>query len=282
MNYKHEVMVHGHRGWRAKFPENSIVGFIEATRLGADALELDVVVDANHQLIVSHDPFMHHEICVKPDGTAISPEEETLLNIYHMQNEDRLLFSNPPPPHPRFPDQNREIASPKPTLYQVVLAVNKFVDSIHSNVPLWNIEIKSQPDWDNLFHPKPAAYARFFLDEIRKLDLEKKCVVQCFDARVLNELNQIAPQLKLVYLSDDADMNIANKLSLLDFKPYGYSPNYKMVSNELVEYCRTEKIELLVWTVNDELDMRAMIDMGVTHIITDYPDRLMKLVGRKN
>ncbi|MBL0316049.1 MAG: hypothetical protein IPP69_09790 [Flavobacteriales bacterium] len=79
-----KIHVHGHRGWRGQYPENSVIAFTEAVKLGVDVLEMDVVLSADHQLIVSHDPFMHHEICTKPDGSAISASEEEKLNIYQM------------------------------------------------------------------------------------------------------------------------------------------------------------------------------------------------------
>jgi len=33
------------------------------------------------------------------------------------------------------------------------------------------------------------------------------------------------------------------------------------------------------WTVNEEADMKAMAALGVDGIISDYPDRLVKLFG---
>ncbi len=282
MSDHHDVIIHGHRGWRGSYPENSITGFIEATRLGVDALELDIVIDANHQIIVSHDPFMQHEICVKPDGSAITAEEEILLNIYRMQDAERLLYSNPPPVHPRFPDQKRVTSAVKPTLNEVVHAVTAFCDSIKRDIPLWNIEIKSQPDWDDIFHPQPREYVAYFLAQLRQLQLEDHCVVQSFDARILNEMHQQSPDVKLVYLSDAPEVSPEEKLSALGFKPFGYSPNFKLVTKETFDYCKKNDIELIVWTVNEESDMQAMIDLGVKHIITDYPERLMKLLKRKS
>lgn len=38
-------------------------------------------------------------------------------------------------------------------------------------------------------------------------------------------------------------------------------------------------LEVVVWTVNEEADMRRLIDMGVDGIITDYPDRLARVAG---
>ena len=35
-----------------------------------------------------------------------------------------------------------------------------------------------------------------------------------------------------------------------------------------------------VWTVNEEEDLRRMLAMGVDGIVTDYPDRLLRLMNR--
>ena len=52
------MQVHGHRGARAVFPENSLEGFRYAIDLGVDAIEMDVVVSRDDVVVVSHDPFL--------------------------------------------------------------------------------------------------------------------------------------------------------------------------------------------------------------------------------
>jgi glycerophosphoryl diester phosphodiesterase len=39
-------------------------------------------------------------------------------------------------------------------------------------------------------------------------------------------------------------------------------------------------MDVHVWTVNEEEDMRRLLDLGVDGIITDYPDRLLDVLGR--
>ena len=48
----------------------------------------------------------------------------------------------------------------------------------------------------------------------------------------------------------------------------------------MVTALRERDIETLVWTVNNESDMRHMIKLGVNGIITDYPDRLIALLDK--
>jgi len=48
-------MVVGHRGWPARFPDNTLAGFMAAASV-ADAVELDVRRSADGKLVLSHDP----------------------------------------------------------------------------------------------------------------------------------------------------------------------------------------------------------------------------------
>lgn len=56
----------GHRGAPRRFLENTLPSFEEALRLGADAVELDVHVTADGQVVVHHDPGLSRQ--VKPPG----------------------------------------------------------------------------------------------------------------------------------------------------------------------------------------------------------------------
>jgi glycerophosphoryl diester phosphodiesterase len=72
--------IYGHRGCRGNFPENSIIAFQEALKMGADGIELDIVVNAEKQLVISHEPYFKKEFCLTPDKKAIENEKE--FNIY--------------------------------------------------------------------------------------------------------------------------------------------------------------------------------------------------------
>jgi glycerophosphoryl diester phosphodiesterase len=47
--------LHGHRGARGLFPENTLEGFEHALALGVDVLEMDTVLSADQVLVVHHD-----------------------------------------------------------------------------------------------------------------------------------------------------------------------------------------------------------------------------------
>jgi len=51
----HRPLVLGHRGWRDRFPENTLASFQAALALGCDALELDVHLSRDREVVVLHD-----------------------------------------------------------------------------------------------------------------------------------------------------------------------------------------------------------------------------------
>lgn len=59
MNYwtqsKQNIFVAAHRGWRSKYPENTMAAFRAALELGVDQIETDVRVTADGELVLIHD-----------------------------------------------------------------------------------------------------------------------------------------------------------------------------------------------------------------------------------
>ena len=53
---------------------------------------------------------------------------------------------------------------------------------------------------------------------------------------------------------------------------------YSAARPELVEIFLKRAMGFWVWTVDEEAEMRAMIEMGVGGIITNWPDRLNKVL----
>jgi len=56
--------------------------------------------------------------------------------------------------------------------------------------------------------------------------------------------------------------------------------NRRVLQPQLLELAGAMNIQVQVWTVNEEADMKRLLDMGVQGILTDYPDRLLRLMGR--
>lgn len=53
---KNNVTLMGHRGWRGKYPENTMRGFREVMKLDIDGIEMDVHMTKDYHMVICHDP----------------------------------------------------------------------------------------------------------------------------------------------------------------------------------------------------------------------------------
>lgn len=262
----------GHRGCRGVMPENTIPAMLYAIDLGVTTLEMDAVVTKDKQVILSHDPFFNHEITTRPDGSFIKETEEKTLNIYQMTYEEVSRFDFGMKPHSKFPQQQK-IKAVKPRLKDVIDSAEAYTTAKRLPGKFYNIETKSQPSTDNIFHPEPAEFVELIMQVIKEKKIEKRTIIQSFDVRTLQYLHKRYPEIKTALLVEDAK-NFKENLLKLGFTPTIYSPYYERVDSSLVKQCKQTGIRIIPWTVNDVSQMKNLKDIGVDGIITDYPNLL--------
>lgn len=249
----------GHRGCRGLLPENSIQGFLKAIDLGVDAIELDIVMTKDQQLLVAHDPWFEHTISKAPKGTVNNFYQ---LSLSEIQQEPFGTL-----PHVEFPLQEK-IKVIRPTLSEVI----KTCLNYKPNIPpgFFVIEVKSQADWYNVYQAPVEQYARLLDQKISELGVGKFCMVQSFDPNFLNAFHNIRKDIPLGLLVEDS-MIPEDNLNKLTFKPAFYNPEDYMVSEYLLHFLHEEGIKCYAWTINDDRRKKELTSMGVDGIITDYP-----------
>jgi len=272
--YTPKFDVQGHRGCRGLRPENSIPAMLLALDSGVTTLEMDVVITLDKQIVLSHEPWMSASICLDAEGKELSPKDTLKHNIYKLTYEQVRQYDCGSKGNERFPEQLK-MASYKPLLKDVIVAVENHIKNHTKYEVDYNIEIKSDPKGDDKFHPKPEEFSKMVHDLIDEYLPMSRVVIQSFDFRVLKVWHTLYPEVRLAALVEDKKSFEAH-LKQLGFNPAIYSPYYKFVTPELVKQCREKKIRLIPWTVNDEREMLALKGMGVDGLITDYPDRAAK------
>ncbi len=262
----------GHRGCRGLMPENTWPAMRTALDLGVTTLEMDAVITSDGQVILSHEPFFNHEITTKPDGSAVTEEEERSLNIYSMTYEEVSRYDVGLKPHPRFPRQQK-MPAVKPRLSDLLDSVSLYMQHSKRPLPYFNIETKSQPATDNIYHPAPAAFIEALMAVIRDKGIEDRVIIQSFDFRTLQYLHNKYPAIRTAMLIEENDKrSLDEQLSALGFVPSIYSPAYSLVNAVLVKECHSRNMSVIPWTVNTKEKIRLLRQAGVDGIITDYPD----------
>jgi glycerophosphoryl diester phosphodiesterase len=271
-NHKKMVDIQGHRGCRGLLPENSMTAFEKAIELGVHTLELDVVISIDHQVVVSHEPFMNHEIAHDLQGNPILESEEKNFNLYQMTYDSIRQYDCGTKKHPRFPTQ-KKVNVVKPLLDDVI----QMAEIKAGNKIAYNIEIKRKPSYDDIYAPKADEFVRLVIEVVQKYKLGSRVNLQAFDLETLEEIKKQAPKMKLALLVDEnEDMNV--KLKQLSFTPEIMSPYYKLLTKENIQsFQRSKGMKVIPWTVNEAKDMQQLMDWNVDGIITDYPNILRNL-----
>lgn len=269
----------GHRGARGLMPENTIPAFRRALELGVTTLELDVVISADSQVVVSHEPWMSSTICTQPDGMPVPAERDTLYNLFAMSYAEIMQFDCGSRGHPDFPEQE-PVAAPKPLLRAVLQMAEAYVEE-HDRPPLfYNIETKSRPGWDGTYHPEPERFTELLYAVLEDEGVTDRATIQSFDPRTLRVARKLNPALSLALLVGHTGGTLEENVETLGFTPTIYSPDYRLVDRDLVDTAHVRGMELIPWTVNTRPDMERLQRLGVDGLITDYPDRARFLIER--
>jgi len=266
-----DLDIQGHRGARGLMPENTIPAFMRAIEEGVNTLELDVVITKDKQVLISHEPYMSGSICSKPDGTPVAGSEAKKLNIYEMTYSEVTAFDCGSRGNSRFPQQQKMKVA-KPLLKDLIEKVEAHLKANNLPAVAYNIELKSSPDRDNVYHPAINDFSDIVQGLLSQLLPANRYTIQCFDFRVLQYFHKTYPEVSLVALIENTKGVKAN-IQNLGFTPEVYSPYFKLIGKKDIDYCHEQGMKVIPWTVNSLKDMKKMVKRGVDGIITDYPDR---------
>ena len=262
----------GHRGCRGLLPENTIPAMLKAIDLGVTTLEMDIVFTKDGKAILSHEPFFNHEITTKPDGGYIDEKEEKNFNIYKMTYAEVSKYDVGLKLHPRFAQQEK-MKAVKPLLSNLIDSVEAYTKTSKRPLPWYNIETKTKPETDNIYHPTPAAFIDMLMKIINEKGIAERVIIQSFDFRTLKYLHEKYPQMKTAMLIEADDKNSFRKqLKDLGFTPTIYSPDFALVTEDLIKNCHEKNMKIIPWTVDDKSRIEELKKMGVDGIITDYPN----------
>ena len=263
--------IQGHRGARGLLPENTVPGFVLALREGADVLEMDLCIARDESIMVSHEPWMSHEICRTPNGVDINAAGERKHNLHAMTKAEIQAYDCGSRIHPRFPNQ-QNLPVQKPTLSDVV-KVAETVPLLDGGAVRYNLEIKYRPDLEPEFCPDAETFASLVLEELNRLGIANRSCIQSFSPEVMEAVHRMAPNMTLAWLTETPG-SVETQLNRLTFEPDIYSPDWHLIDASDVYNLQKMGIRVIPWTVNSQEDLYTVMQMGVDGIITDFPDRL--------
>jgi glycerophosphoryl diester phosphodiesterase len=255
------ILVHGHRGARARRPENTLPAFRYAIEQGVDVLELDVAVTKDNVPVVSHDPMINATICSGP---------KTGIPIHTLTLAELRQYDCGAKQNPAFATQVPVPGTPVPTLDEVF-------DLGRGNALQFNVETKIFAEHPELT-PDPEAFTKLVLDRIQKHQIEARVILQSFDPRTLRVMKRMSPQIRRAALFEkERDWPEVAR----EFEANIFSPEFHLVTRERVAQAHASGLQVVPWTVNKPEDWARLAEARVDAIISDDPASLISWLKEK-
>ncbi len=292
----------GHRGARGLAPENTLAAFSRALGLGVTTLELDTGLTRDGAVVVSHDERLNPDFTRDAAGKWIDAPGPALfaLTLAEVRRCDVGRLRPGTPYAARLPEQEPADGQRVPTLDEVFALAGK---ARNASVR-FNVETKLDPR-----HPEltaaPEPFADAVIAVVRGAGMTTRTTLQSFDWRTLRYAQRVAPEIPTVCLTTqqpgDDNVQVGQPgpspfLAGLDVDDFAgsvprvvraagcavWSPNARDLTAQTLAEAHREGLKVIVWTVNEESEMNALAESGVDGIITDYPDRLRKVLARRD
>jgi glycerophosphoryl diester phosphodiesterase len=251
--------------------------FLHAVALGADVVELDVVISQDYQVVVSHEPWLSAKLGRDASGLLIDPAQEQRHNLYQLPYAAIQGCALGEWPHPDFPEQ-QPVLSYRPLLREVLQQVAIAAQQLGRTVG-FSVELKSSPEGDDIFHPRPAQFVSLVLAELQAASATSHTTLLSFDARILQAAREVSPSLALCLLIEDHLPPVPALFDHLGFVPDVLGPDFHLLSAQTVQAIRQAypQLRLVPWTVNTPTELALVLSWQTDGITTDYPNRLLTL-----
>ncbi len=252
------TLVIAHRGGGGQFPENTVYAFERSAALGVDILEMDVHETSDGALVVVHDS--------KVDRTTDGSGEVRKMTLDEVRKLD-AGFRFTTDGGATFPMRGKGIRIP--TLQEVFDALPD---------KLFNIEMKPESE------TMPAALCSL----VRERSLATHVIVASASRSNLERFRSACPEV-----ATSGSFTEVTKFLVYEKSGLGasYSPDFSaiqtptrirnidFVTADYLAAAHKLNVEVHVWIINDPADMERLIGLGVDGIMTDYPERLLKVVN---
>lgn len=260
----------GHRGARGVYPENTWAAFQYAIDQNMTTLEMDVVITKDAKVVLSHEPYLNHKICLDTAGSPITEESEKDWNIYKMTYQELQKCDCGSLKNPDFPNQ-KQVSSPKPLLYDIIKKTIEYCENEGKELPNLNVEIKYTDGMQNVYNPNIKKFSRLVFKVLFMEYPQEKWNIQSFSFDVLKHFHKSFPKVPLAALVYESGA-WEQQFKKLGFTPAIYSPYHQLVDQNMVSALHEKGVKIIPWTVNEEKDAARLLKIGVDGIITDYPE----------
>ena len=246
--------VAAHRGGAGLWPENSLLAFRQALALGVDALEFDLHMTADGEVVVLHDPTLERTTtgAGRVRDLKLADLAGARLKARDGTVTDELI----------------------PTFAQVLDLASKGSAEL-----LPEIKVDANRQRYDGIEDKVLAL-------VRARGLSARTTIQAFQPETIRRLRELEPKARTMLLvaRGDVERDRARPAEAVrrarDLGATDLGMNHRLIDADVMAAARADGVRVSAWTVNDEADIRRMIDLGVDVVMSDRPDLAKRLTGR--
>lgn len=240
------VKNYAHRGFRSKYPENTLLAFEKSIAANCDGIEFDVHLTKDSEVVIIHDETL--------EGTTNGKgriKDHTLAELKILDASYKF---------------NAEVG------HQEIPTLKEYFEFVKDQNIISNIELKTG------IYEYPGIEEKVH-NLIMEYKLEEKVLISSFNHESILRMKEIAPSIKCGLLFDTWLIHpekYVKNLGIECYHPVGYS-----MRQEIVDALKNEGIIVNVWVGKEPVDFNALIEMGIDGIITDYPDVIDEILNAK-
>jgi glycerophosphoryl diester phosphodiesterase len=236
------MLMIGHRGARFEAPENTVPGFHYAIDLGVSAVEFDIRMTKDGQLVVIHDATV--------DRTTNGEGDVSSFTLAELQALDaRATF-------PEWPEP-----CVVPTFGEVLDVVQVLPELL--------IELKGDT---------PARLDRIVpatIDEIVRRDIIDRVTLTSFDPYALEVARRTAPAIRRGYIGKWDTREFLDTAVRLDCAQI--DANHTSADRGLVMKAKSLGMRVVAWPTNSQEDLDSVLTLEPDLFCTDAPTLLTEL-----
>lgn len=241
------TMIFAHRGFSGYYPENTMLAFQKvAEETKADGIELDIQLTKDGEIVIMHDE--------KLDRTT---NGSGWLKDYTLEELKMLSVG-----------VNVKGFFPR----QTIPTLREYFDWLKTTKLITNIELKTGVFEYEGIEEKLIAM-------VKEYGLEDQIWYSSFNHYTIAKIKQLMPEAKCGLLMDTWLMNVGTYAEAQGAATVN-ACSYFCCKEGVAADLHAHGVGLQAWTPNDEELMQKLVDAGVDTLITNFPDKAAKVIGR--
>jgi len=245
---KFPVLVIAHRGFSGVAPENTLTAFRKAIEAGSDMIELDARLSKDGEVVVIHDDTL--------ERTTNGKGKISDCTLAELKKLDAGSWFGPEYSEEKIP------------------ALREVLELARNRIGV-NVELKTGD---------PGQYALIdladrSLREVEKAEMADYVLFSSFDPAAIRRIKLLRADISLALITKTPwnspwDLTEERIFNILNCRKTTLNEKNLLKANQ-------EGIKINVWTVNAEEEMARFVSLGVNGIITNYPDRLLRILQKR-